>query len=240
MFSRKTKPSPDLLALLFFLLASSVLWLSSAAAHVRISTKVSWDREIAPIVEARCVSCHRAGGRAPMALTTYEEARPWAKAIKEEVLTRRMPKWHVVRGYGDFANDPSLSAFEIALIASWADGGAPKTLPNSVLPPEGASHSRPAVASALRRKSTTREATVSCTAKRWPAGTLVGVRPALDEGASLRVDLGDEPLLWVKDFDPAFAETYWLRQPRRLATASRVAVMPSAAPSCSVALLYAR
>ena len=71
------------------------------------------------------MTCHSPGGRAPMPLTTYEEARPWAKAIKEEVLARRMPKWHVVRGYGDFKNDPSLSAFEIALVAAWADGGAP-------------------------------------------------------------------------------------------------------------------
>ena len=61
-----------------------------------------------------------------MSFRTYEDARPWARAIKEEVLTRRMPKWHAVRGYGDFSNDPSLSAFEIALIAAWADGGAPE------------------------------------------------------------------------------------------------------------------
>ncbi len=65
-------------------------------------------------------------GRGPMSLATYEEARPWARAIKEEVMTRRMPKWHAVRGYGDFSNDPSLSPFEIALIAAWADGGAPR------------------------------------------------------------------------------------------------------------------
>ena len=59
-----------------------------------------------------------------MSLAVYEDARPWAKAIKEEVLTRRMPKWHAARGYGDFSNDPSLSPFEIALIASWADAGS--------------------------------------------------------------------------------------------------------------------
>src|SRR5215207_1818112 len=87
-------------------------------AHDPISTKVTWDGEIKRLVEARCVSCHSAGGRAPMALTTYEEARPWARAIREEVLTRRMPKWPVVRGYGDFSNDPSLSPFEVALFAA--------------------------------------------------------------------------------------------------------------------------
>ena len=213
-------------------LTVAVSALPALKAHVRVSTKVSWDREIAPIVEARCVTCHRDGGRAPMALTTYEEARPWAKAIKEEVLTRRMPKWHVVRGYGDFANDPSLSAFEIALIASWADGGAPKSLPNGMLPPEGGSHTR-----SQSQKLTTRKITVPCTDRRWPAGTLVAIQPRLAKGASVRVFAGDDPLVWLKDFDPAFAETYWLRQPRRLTAASRIRVAPSSA-ACSIVLLY--
>ena len=82
-------------------MATAVLLGGYAAAHDPIGTKVTWDREIAPIVQARCVSCHSEGGKGPP-LMTYEEARPWAKAIKEEVLTRRMPKWAAVRGYGDF------------------------------------------------------------------------------------------------------------------------------------------
>ena len=61
-----------------------------------------------------------------MPLLSYDEARPWAKAVKEAALTRHMPNWQAVRGYGDFSNDPSLSPFEIALIAAWADGGAPR------------------------------------------------------------------------------------------------------------------
>ena len=61
-----------------------------------------------------------------MSLTSYDEARPWARAIREEVLSRRMPMWHAARGYGEFSNDPSLSPFEIALVAAWVDGGAPK------------------------------------------------------------------------------------------------------------------
>ena len=57
---------------------------------------------------------------------THQEARPWAKAIKEEVLERRMPPWHAVAGYGEFANDPSLAGREIDFITAWVDGGAPK------------------------------------------------------------------------------------------------------------------
>ena len=202
-------------------------------AHDRISTKVTWEREIAPIVEARCVSCHRDGGRAPMSLATYEQARPWAKAIKEEVLTRRMPKWHVVRGYGDFVNDPSLSPFEIALLASWADGGAPKTLPTA----------RPAAPVARKEMPPsvkTRDITVACVSRALPAGRLAGLTPALPAGGSLRVTLArpngnEEPLIWLKNFDPAFAETYWLRSPVDVARGTRMLIESSA---CSVVLKY--
>jgi hypothetical protein len=79
-----------------------------------------------------------------MALTTYEEVRPWARAIKEQVLTRRMPKWHAARGFGAFSNDPSLTPLELALIVSWVDGGLPR---GSSVP----------VASAFRRKIGTPE-----------------------------------------------------------------------------------
>jgi hypothetical protein len=60
-----------------------------------------------------------------MPLTTYEEVRPWARAIKEQVLTRRMPKWHAARGFGAFQNDPTLTPIEQAMIVSWVDGGLP-------------------------------------------------------------------------------------------------------------------
>ncbi len=60
-----------------------------------------------------------------MPLTTYENVRPWARAIKEQVLTRRMPKWHAARGFGSFANDPTLTPIEIAMVVSWVDGGLP-------------------------------------------------------------------------------------------------------------------
>ena len=214
-------------------LAGLAFTLAPAFAHDRISTKVTWDREIAPIVQARCVSCHRDGGRAPMPLTTYEQARPWAKAIKEEVLTRRMPKWHVVRGYGDFANDPSLSPFEIALLASWADGGAPKTLPKA----------QPVVPTTRRemtRDVKTRDVTVACASRALPPGRLAGLAPALPAGGSLRLTLArpdgsEEPLIWVKNFDPAFAETYWLRRPVDVSRGTRMLVESSA---CSVVLKY--
>ena len=169
-----------------------------------------------------------------MSLATYEDARPWAKAIKEEVLTRRMPLWHVVRGYGDFVNDRSLSPFEIALLASWADGGAPKTLPGTT----------PAAVSARVAEQTparTRMVTVPCSGRLFPSGRLVAVKPVLEKGASLRIllartDGSHEPLIWVKDFDPRFADTYWLRTP---VTISRGMRMLTDVDRCSVELTYA-
>ena len=95
-------------------------------AHDPITTQVTFDREIRAILASRCASCHIAGGSAPMPLTTYEEVRPWARAMKEQVLSRRMPKWHAARGFGAFLNDPSLTPLELGLIAAWVDGGLPK------------------------------------------------------------------------------------------------------------------
>ena len=99
---------------------------SGAAAHDPITTRVTYAREVRAIIGARCVTCHAPGGSAPMPLTTYEETRPWARAIKEQVLARRMPKWHAARGFGAFANDPTLTPFEIALLVAWIDGGLPR------------------------------------------------------------------------------------------------------------------
>ena len=95
-----------------------------SARHVPITTKIVFNREIAQIFQKKCFQCHTDGNNA-MALTTYKEARPWAVAIKEEILERKMPPWSAASGYGHFANDMSLTAREISLILSWADGGAP-------------------------------------------------------------------------------------------------------------------
>ena len=177
-----------------------------------------------------------------MSLATYEEARPWAKAMKEEVLARRMPKWHVVRGYGDFSNDPSLSAFEVALIASWVDGGAPRLIPGQApktLP--GSKPAEPRDASPAVPAVKTRTVSTPCSTRLLPAGRLLALKPLLDKGSSLRLDLArgdgsDQPLIWVRDFDPAFAETYWLRTPANVSRGTRLVADSTA---CTVVLTYA-
>ena len=165
-----------------------------------------------------------------MSLATYAEARPWAKAIKEEVLARRMPKWPVVRGYGDFTNDPSLSAFEVAVMAAWADGGAPLGTPSSI------SSQTP---SSDRGRPRARRVERPCSANTLPPGRLVGLQPTLKKGESLRLTLvapgREEPLLWIRNYDPQFAETYWLRNPMPITRGSRF--RGEAPDGCSLAIL---
>ncbi|MGH9386786.1 MAG: c-type cytochrome [Vicinamibacterales bacterium] len=93
-------------------------------SHTPITTTIVFQKEIARIFQKKCFQCHTPGNLA-MSLTTYKDARPWAVAIKEEILERRMPPWSAVSGYGHFANDMSLTTREVSLILAWADGGAP-------------------------------------------------------------------------------------------------------------------
>src|SRR5215213_7387033 len=98
---------------------------AAAQAHDVITTSVTFSRDIVRIFHERCASCHRPGG-STFSLMTYAESRPWAVAIKEEVLRRRMPPWGAVKGFGDFRNDQSLSAEQLERIVSWVDGGVPE------------------------------------------------------------------------------------------------------------------
>ena len=85
---------------------------------------VSFHKDIEPILQDRCQGCHRPGEVGPMPLMTYEQARPWAKAIKSAVVQRKMPPWPINPHYGRFSNDRSLSQEQIDLLAAWADNGA--------------------------------------------------------------------------------------------------------------------
>lgn len=110
-----------------FLLFAAFCLLPSAfvSAHEPITTKVRFNKEVIRVLQRSCLGCHHPGGIA-MSLATYEEARPWAKAIKEELLEKRMPPWHAVKGYGEFRNAPSLTQRDVDMIVNWVEGGAPK------------------------------------------------------------------------------------------------------------------
>jgi hypothetical protein len=92
------------------------------------NTTPTFTRDVAPIFQAKCESCHRPDSIAPMSFVTYEETRPWARAIKDRVASRQMPPWHIDKTIGiqKFKNDRSLTDEQIDLIVRWVDGGAPK------------------------------------------------------------------------------------------------------------------
>ena len=119
----------------------SSLFLVSAVAFAADSTKpvadATFSKDIAPILERSCQNCHRSGSIAPMALLTYKDARPWARSIKEKVVRREMPPWHIDRNVGitKFKEDPSLTDAEIATISNWVDRGAPEGNPADMPPP---------------------------------------------------------------------------------------------------------
>ena len=108
----------------FVTLAASLSAADSSSAGVR---PVTFAKDIAPIFQERCQECHRNGSMAPMSLVTYEETRPWAKAIRQRVITRQMPPWHIDKTVGvqKFKNDMSLTDEQIDTVVRWVDAGAP-------------------------------------------------------------------------------------------------------------------
>ncbi len=113
-------------------IAGVVAPLAVKAEQAAPAPEVTFTRDIAPILQRSCQNCHRPGQVAPMSLLTYEDARPWARAMKQRTGLRDkagvMPPWYIEKNIGiqHYKNDPSLSDEEVAKIAKWADTGAPR------------------------------------------------------------------------------------------------------------------
>lgn len=111
-----------------------VLGVAPGLAQQSPEPAATFTKDIAPILYAKCVQCHREGAIAPMSLMSYAETRPWSRAIKQRVLAREMPPWHADPEHGRFQNDPTLTEREIEAISSWVDSGSPEGNPGD-LPP---------------------------------------------------------------------------------------------------------
>jgi hypothetical protein len=96
---------------------------------------VTYARDVAPILNRQCVSCHHPGEVAPFSLSTYREARVWARQIKDVTQRRIMPPWKPVSGFGDFCDQRALTAHELTVLSRWADSGAPEGDPKQSPPP---------------------------------------------------------------------------------------------------------
>jgi mono/diheme cytochrome c family protein len=122
-----------------FLAAAPLLAFCLNAANP--DSKVTFTHDVAPILYQHCVACHHPNDIAPMSLLTYKDARPWAAAIRQAVVTGKMPPWKADPHYGKWSNDPRLSDAEIATIKAWVDGekleGDPKDMPASPSFPDG-------------------------------------------------------------------------------------------------------
>ena len=126
-----------------FVVGAAVLLVPSTATAQSAppAAPVTYTKDIAPILQRSCENCHRVDGGAPMPMTSYEEVRPYARAIKQRTgigpHAGVMPPWYMEKNIGiqSFKNDPSLSDEEIAKIARWADSGAPRGNPADMPPP---------------------------------------------------------------------------------------------------------
>lgn len=191
----------------------------TANCHEFFSTKVTWTREIYRIVAKRCLGCHSEGRKA-FSLASFADARPWAKAMKEEVLSRRMPPWGAAKGFGEFAGDQALSQEEISLIADWVEGGAPegdRTLLPRMLPgppagPQGARATKKVAAPAAAL-------TVPLRIRGLIPGSGIAAGTQL---TALRPDGTAEPLIWIVEPHAASGRRFDLLEPILLPKGSRL------------------
>ena len=180
-------------------------------AHDIITTNLTFSRDISRIFARRCLACHNTGSSIP--LTSYEETRPWAVSIKEQVLSRAMPPWGAVKGFGNLSPDRSLSQEEILIIAAWVIGGAPQGDPKLLPKP---AEQATALSSAPLMKDAVVIQTRAELSQRLHAA---GIRPISDTvvpSARLTARLPDgkiEPLVWLYRFDPKLDSAFAFTRP---------------------------
>lgn len=205
----------------------------TASAHDVITTKVTWSREVSRLMFKRCTSCHRPGGTS-FDLTTYEQARPWAKAIKEEALERRMPPFGAVKGFGDLRQDLSLTQEQLELLSDWVEGGAPEGEVR-LLPKDPDINPAPEA-----MPKTGSEFIVDGSRTLQQTATFIAIRPkTLLEGTTVRVvaqrpDGTVTPLIWIYKYNPKFDQVYFFRKAVTLAAGTKILTSTTTAGAISL------
>lgn len=197
---------------------------AGADAHDIITTDLTFTRDISRIMARHCVACH--GEKSSIPLVTYEQVRPWAVGIKEQVLSRRMPPWGAVKGFGDLAPDYGLSQEDIMILAAWVIGGAPQGRSQFLQKLQGQAKTvaQPPLRDALIVQ--TRDILKN-------AIFAAGVTPLSDtliDSARLTAKLPDgriEPLVWLYHLDPKYRHSFTFRRPLNLPQGT---VVESSAP----------
>jgi hypothetical protein len=223
----------------------ALLFAIPARAHKPATTATTWNGEVAKLFACHCTSCHNPKGPA-FSLASYAEARPWAKAIRDEVLERRMPPWPAASGFNDFKNDRTLPRYVIDLLVDWAEGGAPEGQESS---PRLTCAANPAaqLSSLSNVKELLASGVVDKSARsRLRSRTLRGGLGLVDgeqilavqlrgkQGESLEARVVERdgrirPLVWLPKFDLRAPLTYWLREPLSATPGARIELLPSSA-----------
>lgn len=196
-----------------------------AYAHPLYTTKITWSREVSRIVYNKCASCHHQGGSA-FSMMTYEEARPWAESIKQQVLVRRMPPWNAVKGFGEFKDDHGLAQQDIEIIAEWVEGGAPQGNPLFLPPKPDFSPTKTQNNVAEKRMAVSGPTVLKQLVQ------AVGIEPTqIPSTDSLQViaqrpDGSTEPLIWIEKFNPQFNTTYYFRNPLTFPAGTKIEMVP--------------
>jgi hypothetical protein len=188
--------------------------------HDVITTKLTYTRDISRIFAQHCVSCHSEGTAIP--LTTYSQVRPWAVAIKEKVLSRSMPPWGAVSGFGNLAPDRALSEEDMLVVSAWVLGGAPQG--DTALTPKSAPEPQPPlVDGSLKtlvvvntRLRLTRPITIQ--GLRPIPETRVGSAKVLAALPSGRV----EALVWLYEYEPAWKTLFRFAKPITLPAGTEI------------------
>src|SRR5690348_11091888 len=184
-------------------------------------SKITWTLEVSRIVYKHCASCHRHGGQA-FSLVTYQDALPWANAIRADILERRMPPWSAVTGIGAFRDDPSLSQLERDMIVGWLEAGAPQGN-TAYLPkvPRSDSPAEPTVARTLRNV-TVAAGVPQVLAEPSTVFAIVPVQGGDMELTAYEPDGRVEHLIWLRQYRPEWRRTFVCRTPVPLPKGTRV------------------
>ena len=187
--------------------------------HDIITTNLTYTRDISRILAKRCVACHASGSFLP--LTSYAEVRPWAVDIKEQVLSRSMPPWGAVKGFGTFSPDHALTQEELLIVAAWLIGGAPEGKPALLPTPSSKTAGQPAAPMrdlvVITTPATLRDAVAVAGIRPLPEHPVNSARivACLPNGAI-------EPLIWLYKFDPKWNRAFHFREPLELPAGTRI------------------
>ena len=207
----------------------------AAQGHDIITTSITWSRDISRIVNNHCASCHHPGGMA-FSLMTYADARPWAVAIKEEILRRRMPPWGAIKGFGEFRNDTALTPEEMERIVSWTDGGVPegeeKDLPPppKSLEPEKFSHVKGELSIGGEFALKSPFSLDGIWPEKLPEKGSFQITAQLPDGTII-------PLLWLQDYKTQFGHPFLFQTPVNLPARTVIRGIP---PGAKIAFLPAK